>query len=117
MDTQRASGCGTCSRFHVRLNQTGDSDTIVGITTTAPTHHEDFVIPCGHAVDKTVPPPQGEGSGFDQGRAQITWILHTTHGNPEWEYWGNTQSFEQCDGDEAASDGWTAWMLIPSWNH
>ena len=32
-------------------------------------------------------------------------------------WWGNTQSFKQCDGDYAASDGWTAFIGLHQVNH
>jgi len=32
-------------------------------------------------------------------------------------WWGNTQSFKQCDGDYAASDGWTVFVSLHQVNH
>lgn len=89
--------------------------TALGWTTTGDAHHEDLVMfpPCGHAVDESGP----EGSGFDQARdelrARFTVAGHAT--SVVW--WGNTQSFRQCDGDYAGSDGWAVFIELHQVNH
>lgn len=102
MAAQHASGCGTCSRYHIRLHPIHFDD-VLRWTTVGDAHHEDWVWYCGHAVDKNGP----EGSGFDQGRKQLRVKLQ--NGGHDWwsEWWGNTQPFKQCDGDVASSDGYT----------
>jgi hypothetical protein len=113
MHAQRASGHG--SRFHVRLR--GQHwDTVLGWTSTGDAHHEDLVlfpIPCGHAVDSSGP----GGSGFDQGRDELVRRFMSTGHSSSRVWWGNTQSFKQCDGDYAASDGWTAFIQLHQVNH
>jgi hypothetical protein len=113
MHAQRASGTGT--RFHIRIRGQ-HPDPVLGWTATGDAHHEDLVVfpvPCGHAVDSNGP----GGSGFDQGRdeleARFAGAGHAT--NREW--WGNTQSFKQCDGDYAASDGWTVFIELHQVSH
>ena len=113
MHTQRASGQG--SRFHVRLRGQ-HPDAALGWTATAAAHHEDhvlFPVPCGHAVDANGP----GGSGFDQARDELV-RQFTSAGHPSYRvWWGNTQSFKQCDGDYAASDGWTAFIQLHQVSH
>jgi hypothetical protein len=113
MHAQRASGNG--SRFHVRLRGQ-HKDAALGWTTTGGAHHEDLVlapIPCGHAVDSN----GSGGSGFDQGRDELEHRFAAA-GHQTWRaWWGNTQSFKQCDGDYAASDGWTVFVELHQVNH
>ena len=113
MHTQRASGTG--SRFHVRLR--GQHwDAALGWTTTGDAHHEDLVvfpIPCGHAVDSNGP----SGSGFDQGRDELEARFAGAGHSSSRSWWGNTQSFKQCDGDYAASDGWTVYIELHQVSH
>jgi hypothetical protein len=101
MHVQRASGCTACSRFHIRLRGQ-HSDVSLGWTSTGDAHHEDLVWYCGHAVDSNGP----SGSGFDQGRREVRIRVGDASGH-SWhtENWGNTQNFQQCDGDWARSDG------------
>ncbi|MGH3110265.1 MAG: hypothetical protein ACRDQT_05030 [Gaiellaceae bacterium] len=110
---QRASGRG--SRFHVRVRGQ-HPDPALGWTATAGAHHEDLVlfpIPCGHAVDSN----GAGGSGFDQGRNELE-RRFSEAGHPTHRlWWGNTQSFKQCDGDYAASDGWTVFVELHQVNH
>jgi hypothetical protein len=113
MHDQRASGAGT--RFHVRVRgQHPDAE--LGWTATGDAHHEDLVVfpaPCGHAVDSDGP----GGSGFDQGRDELG-ARFAGAGHATYElWWGNTQSFEQCDGDYAGSDGWTLFVELHQVNH
>ncbi len=110
---QRASSLG--SRFHVRLRGQ-HADEVLGWTTTAAAHHEDLVLlplPCGHAVDSN----GAGGSGFDQGRDELRGRFAT--GGHAWYrvWWGNTQSFKQCDGDYAGSDGWVIFVALHQVNH
>jgi hypothetical protein len=108
MDGQRASACGLCDRFHVRVEAIADSDESWGVTSRGDAHHEDLVWYCGHAVDANGP----SGSGFDQGRRELRQLLEA--GGHGWQsrYWGNTRNFRQCDGDYAGSDGYTVFVRI-----
>jgi len=113
LHAQRASGEG--SRFHVRLRGQHPDPTL-GWTATGGVHHEDLVFfpaPCGHAVDSN----GAGGSGFDMGRAELELVFAAAGHAVERVWWGNTQSFRQCDGDYAASDGWTAFILLHQVNH
>jgi hypothetical protein len=98
MNYQRASGSGT--RYHVRYwwipASGGDNK-----KTAASAHHEDFVFPCGHAVDSNGP----NGSGFDQGRWEVRSRFINGGHFVDSEYWGNTANFQQCDDDWAGSNG------------
>jgi hypothetical protein len=108
MHAQRASGHG--SRYHVRVRGQ-HRDPVLGWTATAGAHHEDLVMfpsPCGHAVDSN----GAGGSGFDQGRDELVRRFATGEHSSSLVWWGNTQSFKQCDGDYAASDGWAAFIEL-----
>ena len=111
--TQRASGEG--SRFHVRIRgQHWDGG--LGWAAAAAAHHEDLVLfpfPCGHAVDAN----GAEGSGFDQGRDELEARFRDAGHETSRAWWGNTQSLRQCDGDYAASDGWTLLVRLHQVNH
>lgn len=117
---QAFSGCGTCTRYHVRMRQTYDDDDMLGTTTTGTPHHEDWIWYCGHAVDKGGF-EKGEGlrSGFDEGRSKIYSIFNSVSGHAFGgdSYWGNTQEFKQCDGDWAGSHGSVFWFEMPSSSH
>lgn len=113
LHAQRASGHG--SRFHVRVR--GQHwEPGLGWAAAGGAHHEDLVLfpfPCGHAVDSS----GLEGSGFDQGRDELV-ARFTSAGHSAYRvWWGNTQSFRQCDGDYASSDGWTALIELHQVNH
>ena len=113
MHAQRASGEGT--RAHVRVRGQ-HSDAALGWTATGDAHHEDLVafpVPCGHAVDANGP----EGSGFDQGRDELAERFSSAGHETSRVWWGNTQSFKQCDGDYAASDGWTVFIALHQLSH
>jgi hypothetical protein len=113
MHAQRASG--QASRFHIRLRGQ-HRDPTLGWTTTGDAHHEDLVwfpIPCGHAVDANGP----GGSGFDQGRDELERRFAEAGHATSRLWWGNTQSFKQCDDDYAASDGWTVFIDLHQVNH
>lgn len=113
LHAQRASG--HASRFHVRIR--GQHwDPVLGWAAAAGAHHEDLVlfpIPCGHAVDSSGP----GGSGFDQGRDELARRFTGAGHSSSRVWWGNTQSFKQCDGDYAASDGWAALIELHQVNH
>lgn len=113
MHAQRASGLG--ARFHVRVRGQ-HQDAASGWVAVAGAHHEDLVlvpIPCGHAVDSNGP----SGSGFDRGRNELERRFATAGHVTSRVWWGNTQSFKQCDGDYAASDGWTVFVALHQVNH
>ena len=104
---QRASGEG--SRFHVRVRGQ-HRDPGLGWGAFGAAHHEDLVlfpVPCGHAVDSNGP----GGSGFDRGRDELEARFAAAGHLTSRDWWGNTQSFKQCDGDYAGSDGWV--VLVP----
>lgn len=111
--TQRASGEG--SRHHVRVR--GQHwDAALGWAALAAAHHEDLVlfpVPCGHAVDANGP----GGSGFDQGRDELERRFREAGHATSRAWWGNTQSFRQCDGDYASSDGWTLFVRLHRVSH
>jgi hypothetical protein len=110
---QRASSFG--SRFHVRLRGQ-HPDVLLRWTAAAAAHHEDLVLlplPCGHAVDSNGP----GGSGFDQGRDELRDRMALAGHASYRVWWGNTQSFKQCDGDFAGSDGWVLFVELHQVNH
>jgi hypothetical protein len=79
-------------------------------------HHEDFVVPCGHAVDKGAVDRKNyrtrQGSGFDQGRRKIRQKVNNRNHDIKIRYLGNTTSFKQCDGDYAGSNGNVLWVSM-----
>jgi len=113
LHAQRASGSG--SRFHVRIRgQHPDGE--LGWAALGAAHHEDLVFfpfPCGHAVDSN----GSRGSGFDQGRDELRDRFAAAGHTSYRAWWGNTQSFKQCDGDYAGSDGWTLYVELHQVNH
>lgn len=115
MKFERASGCGWCSRYHIRVKGIPDYDSYWGWTAVGDAHHEDAVY-CGHAVDKN----GSNGSGFDQGRRQLRQRF-TDYSDPHlwWDVvdWVNTHDFKQCDGDYAGSDGRVVRMWLHSYFH
>jgi hypothetical protein len=113
LHAQRASAHG--SRFHVRMRGQHWGPEL-GWAASAGAHHEDLVLfplPCGHAVDSSGP----GGSGFDQGRDELVLRFASAGHSTSRVWWGNTQSFKQCDGDYAASDGWTALIELHQVSH
>lgn len=117
MHGQRASAGSTSNRFHVRLRRLADRDSKGRWEAVGDAHHEDFVVTCpGHAVDKgTKRDPTSFGSGFDQGRRRLYLTFRDANvGNHrvQYRYWGNTQVFKQCDGDNAGSNGTVAWINL-----
>jgi hypothetical protein len=110
---QRASGLG--SRFHVRVRGQ-HPDPVLGWTAVGAVHHEDLVLfpfPCGHAVDSN----GSRGSGYDRGRDELRDRFADAGHTWNRVWWGNTQSFKQCDGDYAGSDGWTLEVALHQVNH
>jgi hypothetical protein len=107
LNEQRASAGGSSTRFHIRLFQTYHLDANGRYESVGGAHHEDWVFPCGHAVDSN----GSNGSGFDQGKAAMFNALYGSHhyygAN---QYWGNTRNFKQCDGDYAGSNGYVLWF-------
>jgi hypothetical protein len=115
-------------RFHVRLWFIPSSQNAEELKTVGTPHHEDFIehdptnisdhckglvsIPWGpldiapgsHAVDKG---GKGTGlvSGFDQGRHALRNAFEKSRHTVIPEFWGNDELIEQCDEDDAGSDG------------
>jgi hypothetical protein len=103
----------TLTRFHTRLWQMPGLDLKSRFITYATPHHEDFVtvggcgFPGNHAVDAN----GSQGSGFDQGRNRLTRELTAAgYSVGDVQFWGNTQTFRQCDGDDASSNGTVNWI-------
>jgi hypothetical protein len=113
-DVQDASQI-TLTRFHTRLWQMPGLDLKNRFITYATPHHEDFVIlggcgfPGNHAVDAN----GSLGSGFDQGRNRLTGdFVAAGYSIGDVQFWGNTQTFRQCDGDDASSNGKVNWINV-----
>ena len=53
----------------------------------------------------------------DQGRDELASRFAAAGHRTRWVWWGNTQSFKQCDGDFAGSDGWTVFVDLHQLNH
>jgi hypothetical protein len=108
MERQSATGCGSCTRYHVRLNQTKHQDLNGRYETVGTPHYEEQTF-CGHAV----PPDRGSGSGFDLGRGHLKndWIYAYGSGKL-WnvQNWGNTLPMLQCNDWAAASSGRVYWL-------
>jgi hypothetical protein len=119
--TQRASGDSDDTRFHVRVRgQHSDPNPSLNWTAMGDAHHEDWVPSCdfftgGHAVDSNSEDPSG--SGFDQGRTELAYLMGFYGHTYYYTWWGNTQNFLQCDGDLAGSDGNTAFIQLHQVNH
>jgi hypothetical protein len=116
MHDDLASGEG--SRYHIRFRGQHE-DASLGWPAWGNVHHEDDVgfpqcLPNGgHAVDANGP----NGSGYDQGRAQLANAMSMGGHSYYYTWWGNTQNFEQCDGDMAGSDGNTVFIQLHQVNH
>lgn len=116
MHDDLADGEGT--RNHIRFRGQ-HSDTSLGWPAWGGVHHEDYVsfpqcLPNGgHAVDANGP----NGSGYDQGRALLNQFMYDGGHSYYYAWWGNTQNFEQCDGDLAGSDGYTSYIQLHQVNH
>ena len=117
-DEQAASG--TLGRFHMRITngRVGpylDYDSTWHYWSTADAHHEDSVWcgfnPFAHAVDDNVNEPPG---GFNMGREDVwlNWSWNGPHILWQSAYWGNTMRFNQCNGNEAWSDGYVNYIEV-----
>jgi hypothetical protein len=109
MERESATGCGSCTRYHIRLNQTHHAD-LNGRNETVGTAHYEEQVSCGHAV----PYNRGSGSGFDLGRGHVKNDWLSAYGSGKlWntENWGNSQSMQQCNGWYAASSGQVYWLV------
>jgi hypothetical protein len=112
--SQRASGCGSCDRTHVRFKQTYHGDATWGTTSIATPHNEQWVVfnGCGYPGGHAVYDPWG----FQDGRTMIYNNMvpaggHTFAGS---SLWGNTQEMQQCNGDWVGSvDGKVDYIRIP----
>jgi hypothetical protein len=106
-----SNGCGTCTRYHIRLwrvPEPTDQKKTIGTP-----HHEEWHSPtCGfggpnHAVVGNNETPDGS-SGFDQGRRFIKDGFVAGGHAVDYAIWGNTIRVRQCDGDNAGSNGTVA---------
>jgi len=97
-DAQRASDCGGCDRYHLRVKAPADPATDDSV---AATHYE-VVTWCGHS-----------SRSFDNARDVIV-EAEAASGRPvAWVFWGNTNASTQCDGYLVAGDGWIAEVVLP----
>jgi hypothetical protein len=128
MYTDPADGPNDKTRYHVRIWGMQSKDTKGRWETVGTPHHEDWIANspgnpgCGlgkHAVDKgavdTDDPDDDtspEGSGFDQGRRKIRQKVNTRQHDIKFVDFRNTQSFIQCDGDPAGSNGNVLWVSM-----
>jgi hypothetical protein len=62
-------------------------------------------------------PMARRAAGFDQGRDELEQRFVAAGHGTRREWWGNTLSFKQCDGDYASSDGWTLFVELHQVNH
>ena len=107
-----------CTRNHIRVKRTYESDSYLGVTGRGDAHHEDWVTTCnygagGHAVDSN----GSNGSGFDQGRRALRIAFENAGHGWSSSFWDNKRNFKQCDGDYAGSDGYTVYVALHSWSH
>ncbi len=86
-------------RFHIRLWRIPASVS-PDLTTVGDAHHEDVTF-CGHAVDQN----GSAVSGFDRGRDELSEAFFDAGHPVTHEVWGNTRTFQQCDGGYAGSNG------------
>jgi hypothetical protein len=104
---QRASGEG---RFHARSG--AHWDPALGWATAGAVHHDDLSFPIRAPGRR-----ERAAQGFDQGRNELEARFAAAGHATSRVWWGNTQSFKQCDGDFAASDGWTTYVRLHQVNH
>lgn len=100
---QRASGCGACTRDHIRWNQSNDSGPLGWSTWTMGAVHYEVTVLCGHSSRSFDDPRNVIESTFD----------NFTEHQTVWDYWGNTAASQQCDGVWTSGDGWIARINIP----
>lgn len=104
MERESATGCGSCTRYHIRLNQTHHQD-LNGRYETVGTAHYEVQSGCGHVVPY---------NGFDLGRGHIKNDWLSAYGSGKlWntENWGNSEQLRQCDGSYAGSTGQVYWLV------
>lgn len=104
MEREAANGCGDCTRYHIRLNQTHHQD-LSGRFETVGTPHHEVERDCGHAV-----PPDG----FNNGRGHVKYLWLLKYGESKLgnvQNWGNTRPMRQCDGQNAVSSGGVYWLI------
>lgn len=107
---QRAIGCGTCDRYHVRFKQTYHGDATWGITALATPHEEIWLPAQCHVVTSPY--------GYQNGRTIIynSLVANGGHAFAGSSYWGNTQLQRQCDGAASSVrniDGRVDFVRIP----
>ena len=119
-DGDQASGCGVCTRMHLRVNQTHDRDLQGRFETVGTPHDEDMMWfqcttgfqwpnckkPC-HAVDENSP----DGSGFTRGRREIASTFFAGGHQRVLDNWANRRNFQQCDGQEAGNESGAVWYV------
>jgi hypothetical protein len=105
-DWQRASAPTSiavgATRYLIEMRHTFDADAKWGKTTIGTVRREKKTASCMAAVSP---------NGYDQGR----WYLqsHLPSFGFRSTYWGNTQTFSQCDGTAVGSNGYTFWFRVP----
>jgi hypothetical protein len=112
MESEIATGCGSCTRYHIRLNQTHHQDT-KGRFETVGTPHYEIKRDCGHAVPPDNPSTSNPDSGFDLGRGHVKADYLRSYGSAklgDTQNWGNTATMRQCDGRYAGSSGRVYWL-------
>jgi hypothetical protein len=105
--SQRASGCGSCDRIHIRFIKTYHSDATWGDTAIGTPHDEYYNTFCGHAVRAPY--------GFQNGRTSIYNNMVAAGGHPFAGSfnWGNTAQQKQCDGNWVGSlDGKVDYIFV-----
>lgn len=97
-DAERATDCGSCDRYHVRLFQ---------LFTTTPTSvgtpHYEEERGCDHVV-----------TTFVGARRALVLALRNAGGAVlgNMTEWGNTEARRQCNGSKVSSDGWQGWLRL-----
>jgi hypothetical protein len=108
---ERASGCGECDRFHVRVRTTYDSDPTYGTTAFATPHKESWhnLLPVGCFFEHAVDSPNGYIDAQVQLYANM--VLAGGHsyvgGN---HFWGNTGTVAQCTGQTPVNNGYVSYI-------
>lgn len=112
MEREVANGCGSCTRYHVRLNQTHHQDLLNRYETVGTPHYE-VSLNCGHAVPPDNPGTSNPDSGFDLGRGHVKNLWLNSYGSSklgDTQDWGNTNLMRQCDARYAGSSGRVYWL-------
>lgn len=119
MEYESGTNCGSCSRYHVRLNQTHHQD-LNGRYETVGTPHWEVWFASGtcHSVPGNNSGTPDPDSGFDLGRGHLKQNWLDYYGSDHlWDTqnWGNTQGmYQPCNGDVAASSGRVYWLKTDS---